>query len=548
MIVLGKSVNTLSFDMFYGCTNVGLLYSYALTPPTIKNSTFTSIAKSIPVYVPKSKLNKYRSATYWNSFYNYQGACFWAVDNDSNWSNENNWIGNTIPNENDAVVIVANCIINDTISVSSLTVIWDDTLIIKGNGCLTVLGNLINDGSASNFIIEDNAQLFHNTANVQATKLKSVLPYTERNNEGWHLIASPLTNNIAITSVDNLLSNNYDLYQYDEPTLMWMNQKAADSSFVELEACRGYLYANSEEVVLEFAGTLKNCSDTMNIPLSYTETAGTMKGLNLVGNPFVCNAYLLDENNEALPFFKMNDTGDSIVAVQAGTLIKPCEGVFVFCPNDRQVHSVIFTTTAPVNIGEAQTVPEVLLPIHDLLVNQNAFLTNSVTQTISLSNGWNWFSPNVEITLEDLQNALLEALPGTAITIKSQTQNTTYNPNTQRWGGNLTWDVAKMYNIKTAASCEITLEGLPINPAEHPITIVNGVNWIGFPLNQSMSLTNAFAEFAVSGDKIKAQSSNALYNGGSWRGNLNIFEPGKGYMYISNVQDNRTFVFPANTK
>ena len=63
-------------------------------------------------------------------------------------------------------------------------------------------------------------------------------------------------------------------------------------------------------------------------------------------------------------------------------------------------------------------------------------------QTIELSQGWNWCSFNVEITLDDLKAALVEALPGTAISIMSQTQNTSYNPNNHRWVGSLAWDVA----------------------------------------------------------------------------------------------------------
>ena len=173
---------------------------------------------------------------------------------------------------------------------------------------------------------------------------------------------------------------------------------------------------------------------------------------------------------------------------------------------------------------------------------------STVQQTTSLNSGWNWFSTCVEITLDDLKAALMEALPNTTITIKSQTQNTTYNPNTQRWGGSITWDVAKMYNIKTAASCEIMLEGIPINPSEYPITIMSGVNWIAFPFSESMSISDAFTGFAVNGDKVKSQIGTSQYQSGSWRGNLNTLEPGKGYMYISNTQENRTFTFPTNAK
>jgi len=169
-------------------------------------------------------------------------------------------------------------------------------------------------------------------------------------------------------------------------------------------------------------------------------------------------------------------------------------------------------------------------------------------QSIELVAGWNWCSFNVEVTLDDLKAALLEALPGTAISIKSQTQNTSYNPNNNRWVGSLTWDVAKMYMIKVVAPCEITFEGLPINPSEHPVSILNGANWIGFPLNSSMTLSNAFAGFAINGDKIKSQTNNALYNGIRWQGQLNTLEPGKGYIYISNSSEGRIFTFPTSAK
>ncbi len=169
-------------------------------------------------------------------------------------------------------------------------------------------------------------------------------------------------------------------------------------------------------------------------------------------------------------------------------------------------------------------------------------------QSIDLALGWNWFSTYLDITLDDLKTALVEAMPGSDISIKSQTQNISYNPNNHRWLGTLAWDVAKMYAIKTSIPCEITLIGTPLNPSEHPITILNGANWIGFPFNASMTLANAFAGFAVNGDKIKSQTNNALYNGIRWQGQLNALDSGKGYIYISNSLEERTLTFPTIAK
>ncbi len=171
------------------------------------------------------------------------------------------------------------------------------------------------------------------------------------------------------------------------------------------------------------------------------------------------------------------------------------------------------------------------------------------TQTITLSEGWNWFSTNVEITLEDLQNALVDAVSNTNITIKSNTQNIAYNPGTNQWRGTLdSLDVSQMYMIQVGADCQITLTGTSINPNACPITIHNGNNWIAFPLNENMSVSDAFDGFATNGDIIKGRTTTARYNNGNWRGGLDSLEPGQGYIYKSNVTETRTFTFPTSAK
>ena len=172
-----------------------------------------------------------------------------------------------------------------------------------------------------------------------------------------------------------------------------------------------------------------------------------------------------------------------------------------------------------------------------------------VTQTVALVEGWNWVSFNVEITLADLEAALVEALPSaTNITIKSKENgSTTYNGT--RWRGTLnSLDITQMYMVNVHTGCEITLVGAPIVPAEHPITIMNGANWIGYPLTESMSLTNAFAGFAISGDQVKSKDNGSSTYTNRWRGTLTTLEPGQGYIFKSSAQSNRTLVFPTSAK
>ena len=166
-------------------------------------------------------------------------------------------------------------------------------------------------------------------------------------------------------------------------------------------------------------------------------------------------------------------------------------------------------------------------------------------QEIALSHGWNWCSFNLDITLDDLKAALVDTLGNTSISIKSQNSNTSYNGSI--WRGQLTsLDVSRMYMIQVDANCQIALTGIRTNPNECPITIYNGNNWIAFPLNESMSVSEAFSEFAVDGDIIKSQSSNASYNNGQWRGSLSTLEPGRGYIYNSNANEIKIFVFPSS--
>ena len=175
---------------------------------------------------------------------------------------------------------------------------------------------------------------------------------------------------------------------------------------------------------------------------------------------------------------------------------------------------------------------------------------SGVQQTINLSQGVNWVSFYVETNLDALKAALHEALPNAAnrtIKIKSLRNGESTNVDAM-WVGRLsTLDMAQMYMITVPAACEITLQGTLVNPADHPITIKNGANWIGFPLGREMTVTNAFAGFPVKNDIVKAQTGGqAKWSGSIWTGALKNLEPGKGYIYNSAASGNRTFTFPTS--
>ena len=256
----------------------------------------------------------------------------------SNWSTIFNWNNGSLPGANDEVFINAPCQLDQNATVVALTISDGKSLTLQSGKILTVTGNLTNT-VATGLVIEDSAQLIHNVANVQAIVKKLITPFIGTN-DSWHLIALPLTGSSNVESVTNLLEGKYDLYGYDESTTYWRNQKHTESGFTELEATKGYLYANGEEVTLGFSGTLENGSATITVPLSYTDGAH-LSGFNLVGNPFPCNAYIDRE------YFVLTSDGTDInpEPIQATTPIPPCTAVFVKA--DAEGETVVFTRVEP---------------------------------------------------------------------------------------------------------------------------------------------------------------------------------------------------------
>ena len=182
----------------------------------------------------------------------------------------------------------------------------------------------------------------------------------------------------------------------------------------------------------------------------------------------------------------------------------------------------------------------------DLVANfSDQPLTSS--QTISLAQGWNWWSTNLSITLADLKDALVAALPNGTIVIKAQDgKRTTYSGSS--WKGQLsTLDVKQMYEIQVSGSCSIVLNGAPVNPADNAITLYpNGYTWIAYSLNESLSVGTALQGIQPApenGDMIKAQNGFSSFNGTSWKGSLKTLEPGKGYIYKSASSQTKTLTY-----
>ncbi len=151
-----------------------------------------------------------------------------------------------------------------------------------------------------------------------------------------------------------------------------------------------------------------------------------------------------------------------------------------------------------------------------------AVIETLATQSIELVEGWNWWVPTVEASVEALQ----AALGGHFLQIKSQ-------------NGTPSGDIVpgQMYKIQIGDACSIQLTGVPITSTS--IDIQSGFNWFGY-LGPEMQIARALEDQSpVEGDKILSQAEGfAIYNGTEWKGALTTLVPGKGYVYYRNTSGN----------
>ena len=81
------------------------------------------------------------------------------------------------------------------------------------------------------------------------------------------------------------------------------------------------------------------------------------------------------------------------------------------------------------------------------------------------------------------------------------------------------------------------------------ITLMPGWTWISYPKAEVMDIPTALGDFIpMEGDIIKSQFSNSSYHNGQWRGSLQQFTPGLGYMYYSKRGETVTFVFGSTSQ
>ena len=167
-------------------------------------------------------------------------------------------------------------------------------------------------------------------------------------------------------------------------------------------------------------------------------------------------------------------------------------------------------------------------------------------QSWSLQTGWTWWSTYIELSNITGLSMLEEALGDAGVMIKTKNAYARVNASHTWYGSLKSINNETGYKIQTSAACDIDMTGTLATSGDHPITIGNGWNWIGYPVMTTQSPNAALTGFQPENkDVIKGQSGYARYdsNSGTWKPASFTLVPGRSYLYYSNATESKSMTF-----
>ena len=171
-------------------------------------------------------------------------------------------------------------------------------------------------------------------------------------------------------------------------------------------------------------------------------------------------------------------------------------------------------------------------------------------QYTAFNTGWTWYSTFVELNDINGLEMMEDGLGDNGVMIKSQ-QNGFVMYDLGEWMGALTsMNNESMYLINVNTPCSVVFNGMMADPAQHPITLAPGWNWIGYPSAVAADINTALANLQPhEGDVVKTQEAFSQYSEElGWMGGLNTLTPGDGLMYRSLNNQTMNFVYVTESK
>lgn len=169
---------------------------------------------------------------------------------------------------------------------------------------------------------------------------------------------------------------------------------------------------------------------------------------------------------------------------------------------------------------------------------------NLTEQSIALNTGWSWTSFFVDdARFTNLPQLLTDLTNFDEVTIQNDIEDTYLERG--NWKGQLeTLSASEMYKIKISEPYTLKLSGTIVDETNLDFPILQGWNWLPFPIHKNISLEEALAFYnPTDGDVIKDQFNFAIYDAASgWSGTLNYLVANDGYMLRSGLA--QTFNYP----
>ena len=237
----------------------------------------------------------------------------WTFVHAGNWNVPTNWLPVGQPGTSDDVYIEAAATIP--------------------SGCVAMANEItITTGSIT---IKDGGQLVHNndaSSMVTVTAENTIAGYTSddaNTNKGYELVSFPVDNLTANAITGAFISTPYDFYRFDASAdpVEWIHMTSTDN----ISLLQGFIYASQNGTTISVTGPVMSSAEPVNsetVPY-VAENGPRFNGWALLGNPFVCNAYVSAKNDGEVNFYKLNHTNDydEFVPFTNGDAINPMGGV-----------------------------------------------------------------------------------------------------------------------------------------------------------------------------------------------------------------------------
>ena len=336
----------------FGFEMEGSIICYAQTPPALSSTTnnnpfLSNTYNNTILYVLPESINAYKEARGWGTAA-YSGYYFkniapltiptFVAKEDNDWSNADNWR-----------TYIKNATDDDYTETYGVMPNAGEDVLINGDAIIPA-GYTANVGAinivSGSITIKDGGQLIHTNAGVTVTVEKEIKGYNATRegvaSTAWNTISSPIAVLTSTNNVSGLLNGAYDLYYYDEPTHYWINHEQATNNFETLDAGRGYLYANENDVTLKFNGVISY--DNVSFDLDASSEYKGLRGFNLIGNPFTHDIYMggniYSENLVIDGYYSLSQEGQWGAVKAYENAINPCQGILIQTSTEETINIV----------------------------------------------------------------------------------------------------------------------------------------------------------------------------------------------------------------